>query len=164
MHPQIEELFDDADTRYLKIEELRLVAHYVSSIPERLATYRSLRDCDLEVMQWVANQLQAELPQESEATLERCVTNALLMLRHCAMAMLVNQESIVKERFLNWVQPTVEVYNTRAIDARLYQLLNQRLNQTLGKRMELLSPMLLMAQKALVPEKVESVNGVAIGW
>jgi hypothetical protein len=164
MHPPIEEIFDDADSRYLKIEELRLVAQYTSSIPERLTTYRNLRDRELEVMQWVADQLQAEMPQEPEVTLERSITNALLMLRHCGMAMLLNQDSIVKDRFLNWVKPTVEVYNSQAIDARLYQLLNQRLEQTLGKHMALLSPTLLMAQNALLPQKVESANSVAIGW
>ena len=164
MHPQIEEIFDDAGSRYLKIEELRLVAQYASSVPERLATYRGLRDCELDVMQWVADQLQTEMPQEPETKLERSLTNALLMLRHCGLAMLLNQDSIVRERFLNWVQPTVEVYGTQAIDARLYQLLNQRLDQTLGKQMTLLSPILLMAQNALLPQKVESANGVAIGW
>jgi len=164
MHPQIEDIFDNADSRYLKTEELRLVAQYASSIPERLAAYRSLRDCELEVMQWVANQLQAEMPQEPETMLERSITNALLMLRHCGMAVLLHQDSIVRERFLNWVKPTIEVYNTQAIDARLYHLLNQRLEQNLGKHMALLSPTLLMAQNELLPQKVESANGVAIGW
>jgi hypothetical protein len=86
------------------------------------------------------------------------------MLRHCGMAMLLSEEAIVKERFLNWVVPMVEVYNTQAIDSRLYLLLNQRLDQVLGKHMGLLSPMLLMAQNVLLPQLAEPVNGVAIGW
>jgi Phycobilisome protein len=164
MHPQIEAIFDDADSRYLKVEELKLAAQYFGSIPARLAAYRSLRDHELEITQWVADQLQAEMPQETTENLERSLKNALLMLRHCGMAMLLSEETIVKERFLNWVVPMVEVYNTQAIDSRLYLLLNQRLDQVLGKHMALLSPVLLMAQNVLLPQPAEPVNGVAIGW
>lgn len=149
MHPQIEELFDDAE-RYLKSDELRLVAQYVSSVPERLAAYRTLRDCEIEVMQAVADQLQAELPHESEALLEASVTDALLMLRHCALAMLLDEEAILQERFLSWVRPTVEAYSRQAIDSRLHQLLNQRLQQVMGQQMALLSPLLLSTQAALL--------------
>ncbi|HEY9641872.1 MAG TPA: hypothetical protein V6C57_15400 [Coleofasciculaceae cyanobacterium] len=164
MHPQIEAIFDDADSRYLKVEELRLVAQYVGSMPARLTAYRSLRDHELDTMQWVADQLQAEMPHEKPENLERSLKNALLMLRHCGMAMLLNEEAIVRERFLSWVMPMVEVYNTQDIDSRLYQLLNQRLDQVLGKHMVLLSPMLLMAQNFLLPQPAELANGVSIGW
>jgi Phycobilisome protein len=164
MHPQIEEVFDDTENRYLKIEELKLIAQYVGSIPERLTIYRNLRDREIDIMQSVANQLQAELPQAPEADLERCLKNALLLLRHCAMAMLIDEEEIIRDRFLNWVLPTVEVYETQAIDSRLHQILNQRLTQLLGKHMHLLNPMLLKAQAALSAGTSESTNGVAIGW
>ncbi|MBD3880479.1 hypothetical protein IFO70_01780 [Phormidium tenue FACHB-886] len=163
MHPQIEEIFDDAENRYLKIDELKLVSQYVKSIPERLAAYRSLRDREIEIMQWVADQLQIELPQAKTEDLERSLKNALLMLRHCAMAMLIDQETIVRDRFINWIAPTVEVYQTQAIDMRLHQLLNQRLRQTLGNQMNLLSPLLLKAQSALMPQAAESLNGAVIG-
>ncbi|NJO43263.1 MAG: hypothetical protein HC769_27975 [Cyanobacteria bacterium CRU_2_1] len=164
MHPQITEIFNDAENRYLKPEELRFVTQYVSSLPERLDAYRNLRDRELEIMQWVADQLQAQMPQEKVETLERCIKNALLMLRYCAMGMLLNDEAFVKDRFLSWVSQTVKVYNTEAIDAALYHLLNQRLNQTLGsKSMSLLQPILSMVQNTLVPQD-EPANGVAIGW
>ena len=163
MHPQIEAVFDDVENRYLKVEELKLIAQYVGSVPERLTVYRSLRDRELEIMQWVADQLQADLPQAQESDLERSLKNALLLLRHCAMAMLLDQEDIIRDRFLDWVMPLIEVYETQAIDRRLYQLLNQRLTQMLGKPMNLLSPMLLKAQDALSAQKVESANGVAVG-
>lgn len=164
MHPQIEAVFDDPASRYLQIEELKLVAQYIGSIPERVAAYRSLRDHELEVMQWVVNQLQSEMSQETEETLERSIKHALLMLRHCGMAMLLNQESIVQERFLDWVKPIVEAYNSQAIDSRLYQLLNQRLNQVLGKQMNHLGPLLLKAQNSLLVPQTEPANGVVIGW
>jgi hypothetical protein len=164
MHPQINEIFDNAENRYLKPEELRFVTQYVGSLPERLETYRNVRDRELEMMQWVADQLQAKFPQEKQDCLERSIKNALLMLRYCSMAMLLNDESLVKERFLNWVSQSVKVYNTEKIDNLLHQLLNQRLSKELGaSQMSLLAPMLNLAQSYLTPD-AETVNGAAIGW
>lgn len=163
MHPQIKVIFDDAESRYLKPEELKLVTQYVDSLPERLETYRNLRDHELEIMQWVADQLQAAMPQENQETLERSIKKALLMLRYCAMGMLLNDEDFVKERFLSWVSETTKVFHSQPIDLKLCQLLNQRLSQVLGsKQMSCFAPTLLMAQKALLPQP-ESANGVAIG-
>jgi len=164
MHPQIETIFDAAETRYLKPEELKLVTQYVESLPQRLDTYRNLRDQEMEVMQWVADQLQAQLPQEEKELLERSLKNALLMLRYCSMGMLLNDEGLVRERFLNWVSQSTKIYNTEIIDTHLYRLLNQQLSRVLGsKQMNILSPMLTMAQTALLPQP-EPANGAAIGW
>ena len=163
MHPQIDQIFDNAETRYLKPEELQCVTQYVESLPERLEIYRQLRDRELEMMQAVADQLQAQMPQEKQDNLERCIKNALLMLRHCSMAMLLNDESLVKDRFLSWVSQGVKVYNTEKIDTLLHRLLNQQLKQSLSpSQMSLLAPMLTLAQTALLSAST-SVNGAAIG-
>lgn len=164
MHPQIDSIFDEAENRYLKPDELKVVSQYVESLPDRLMAYRLLRDRELEIMQWVADQLQSEFPQEKQETLERSLKNAMLMLRYCAMAMLLNDETFVKERFLSWISDTIKVYHSEAIDTKLYQLMNQQLTQTLGpKAMNLLNPMLTVTQAALYPPTA-SLNGVAIGW
>ncbi|MBD1866211.1 hypothetical protein H6F95_02605 [Cyanobacteria bacterium FACHB-471] len=150
MHPQLETIFDEAENRYLKPEELSLLGEYVDSLPERLEAYRNLRDRELKIMQSVADQLQLELPQQKVEMLERSIKNALLLLRYCAMGMLLNDETFVKERLLGWLSQTIQVYDTRSIDAVLYRLLNQRLKQALNPRhLTLLSPMLLLAQNTL---------------
>ncbi|NJO77129.1 MAG: hypothetical protein HC827_00460 [Cyanobacteria bacterium RM1_2_2] len=153
MHPQIAAVFDEAENRYLKPEELKLISQYVASMPERLDAYRSLRDRELEIVQAVADQLEAASPQESEETLERCLKNALLMLRYCALSLLVNDESLVERRFLAWVSPLAKVYDTKAIDAKLYRLLNQQLSKMLtAKQLSYLSPSLSLAQEALLSQ------------
>jgi hypothetical protein len=170
MNPLIEAAFDDAENRYLKPEELALMTQYTQSIPSRLETYRSLRDHEMEIVQWVADQLQAEMPIEPVENLERSLKNALLMLRCCAMALLLNDETYIQHRFLVWAQPMAEVYGSQVIDTTLYGLMNHRLNQVLGvDRMRLLTPLLENAQNsfpspnapnASIPEE----NGIAIGW
>lgn len=153
MHPHIASVFDEAENRYLKPDEIKLIGQYVASMPERLDAYRNLRDRELEIMQAVAEQLQAELPQEPEESLERCIKNALLMLRYCALSLLVNDETLVQDRFLNWVKPLTKAYETKAIDSKLYRLMNQQLAKALSpKQLSYLSPSLSLAQDSLLSQ------------
>lgn len=159
MHPHIESLFDEAENRYLKPEELNLINQYVGSLPARMDAYRALRDRELEVMQAVADQLQAELPQEKIETLERSIKNALLVLRYCAMGMLLDDEGFVQKRLLNWLSETLKVYNTQAIDAVLYRLLDQQLAQALSpQQVQLLSPQLKKAEAVLLQSPSPSLR------
>ncbi|HEY9645964.1 MAG TPA: phycobilisome protein [Chroococcidiopsis sp.] len=161
MHPQLQSIFDEAENRYLKPEELGTVSQYVESLPSRLETYRKMRDSELSVMQQVADQLQVELPNEKVEHLERSIKNALLVLRYCAMGMLLNDEDFVKSRLLSWLQENVKAYNSQTIDSALYRLLNQGLNQTFSpQQMALLNPMLSLAQDALLGQPTIS----SIGW
>lgn len=151
MHPQIETIFDEAENRYLKSEELNVINQYVNSLPERLETYRALRDRELEIMQQVADQLEAALPQESIEKLERSLKNALLLLRYSAMGMLLNDEAFVQEQLVSWLTKTLSLHNTRAIDTVLFRLLNQRLMQTLtAKQINLVGPYIAKVQTAIL--------------
>ncbi|WP_088891902.1 hypothetical protein [Leptolyngbya ohadii] len=156
----LDSVFHDAENRYLKPEELKNLSQYVSSLPERLQIYRTLRDREIDILQWAADQLQAAMPQENPELLERSVKGAILMLRYCAMAMLMNDDRIVRERYVGWFSELSEVYGMKAIDATLYQYLNQRLNQILGSRaMTLLEPILSLAQGREL--ETASLNGKA---
>ncbi len=147
MHPKIEALFDEAENRYLKADELQVLNQYVDSLPERLVAYRTLRDRELTVMQHVADQLQIELPDEPIEALERAIKNALLTLRYCAMGMLMNDESFVRDRLMSWLGGAMSQYHNPTINQSLYRLLNQQLSQALGaSAMNLLTPYLVLAQ------------------
>lgn len=159
MHPQIEALFDEAENRYLKPEELNLISQYVTSLPARLEAYRALRDQELAIMQQVADQLQAAMPQEKVEQLERCLKNAMLMLRYCAMGMLLHDPSFVKDRLVGWVSNSMTAFNTQAIDTKLYYLLNQQLAASLDpKHLSLLQPQLNLAQGLLQQQQQQVVT------
>lgn len=151
MHPQIETIFDEAEHRYLKPEELGVINQYVNSLPERIDTYRTLRDRELEIVQQVADQLETVLPQETVENLERSLKNALLLLRYSAMGMLLNDEAFVQERLLSWLSTTISIHNTRAIDKTLFRLLNQRLTQALtAQQINLVGPYIAKVQTAIL--------------
>ncbi|MGF1495997.1 MAG: hypothetical protein ACFB8W_04115 [Elainellaceae cyanobacterium] len=151
MHPQIDAMFDEAENRYLKPNELDILNHYVESLPDRLETYRHLRDQEVSVMQQVVEQLEQQFPNEKTEVLERCLKNALLVMRYSAMGMLLNDESFLQNRLISWLEETVKVFNTQALDTALYRLLNQRLSETLTpNQLRLIQPHLTMAERALI--------------
>jgi hypothetical protein len=151
MHPDIEALFDNAESRYLKADELSILNQYVDSLPERLEVYRQLRNREIEIMQPVADELEAALPNESKEKLERCLKHAILILRHAAMAMLLNDENYVQHRLLTWIEKTAKAFNTQAIDRLLYPILDRQLSQVLTPaQINLIKPPLMLAQNALL--------------
>ncbi len=158
MHPAIETIFDEAENRYLKPEELGVLNTYVESLPERMETYRLIRDQEIEVMQHVADQLESRFTDKSQAVLERCLRNALLVMRYASMSMLLNDESFLTNRLVKWLEETASVYETRDIDTALYQSLNQRLSEILTQdQVSLIRPHLTSAEKAVVsPLKSEA--------
>jgi hypothetical protein len=104
------------------------------------------------------------MPQEKVERLEGSIKNALLVLRYCAMGILLNDERFVKDRLLNWLEQPIKAYGSQAIDSNLYRLLNQRLSQTLTpKQMGYLNPMLNLVQSALLGQE-ETIGSSAIGW
>ncbi len=152
MQPQLEQLFDEAEKRYLKPEELQILNQYVGSLPARIDAYRALRDRELEVMQAVADQLQAALPNESVEKMERSIKNALLVLRYCAMGMLLNDEAFVVEKLRGWLTQKIQVFQTQMIDQTLYRLLEHRLDAVMTPQQKsLLSPCLEQAKQILLP-------------
>ena len=155
MNIPIAALFDEAETRYLKPEELRTIDQYMGGFPARLAAYRALRDRELEIVQWVADQLQVRYPQEPIELLERSLKNALLVLRDCGMAMLLSDPTYVQTHLLDWLSSTMNAYPTQSIDLTLHQLLNQRLSQKLEPpHWKLLGPQLAHAQTLLLQSPV----------
>lgn len=165
MHPQLESVFDEAENRYLKPDELGLLNQYVSSLPERLDTYRVLRDRELDIMQKVADALVAALPNESQAHMERSIRNGLLVLRYCAMGMLLEDETFVQGRIQGWLKETMQAYETPQIEAKLYDLLTQHLMQSLtAAQMALLQPMLTLSQTMLLGGQEEPLTASALEW
>lgn len=151
MPSPIEAVLDEAENRYLKPEELKDVATYVMSLPDRADAYRAVRDNELTVMQQVADQLQAELPRAATTAIEHSLKNGILILRYCAMSMLLDDETFVQTRLLNWLSESIQIQDAGTIDAALYPLMIENLTQTLtSKQLTFLEPLLTLAQNALL--------------
>ncbi len=150
MNPALEALFDEPEKRYLQPDELNVLSQYVSSMPERIKTYRQLRDAEIQLMQPVADQLQQRFAQVSEDILKRSIQNGLLVLRYAAMAMLMDDPDFMNKRLQSWLPEMVAAFDTLAVDEALHELLAQRLSATLtAQQFALLSPALAVAKQLL---------------
>ncbi|MFZ9737070.1 MAG: hypothetical protein ACO3EZ_03575 [Prochlorotrichaceae cyanobacterium] len=131
MHPSLESIFNDAETRYLNAKELDVVGDYVHSIPSRLEVYRFLRDEEVNILQPVVDQLQQKFPSSDAKRIERSTKNGILSLRACAMGMLLNDQDYIQER-VQWIKQTQRNNALEDIDKVLYVLLEAQLRKTLG--------------------------------
>ena len=143
MNAKLEALFNQPERRYLSTAELNQLSQYANSLPERLKVYRQLRDQEIAIMQPVADALETQLPQAPIETIEQCIKRALMVLRYCAMAMLLDDAALVEQRLQGWRPLRADVYNTQAVDQVLYPLLNQRLTEVFAPpQIHLLRPAL----------------------
>ncbi|OUC14765.1 MAG: hypothetical protein B0A82_10570 [Alkalinema sp. CACIAM 70d] len=108
MHPVIETLFDEAENGYVPPGTLAEMNQYMKSLPERLAAYRTLRDREIQVMQKVVDELQSQFTGEPVERLEQSLKTGILVVRHCAMAMLMQDERYLEERLMTWLEETTK--------------------------------------------------------
>ena len=151
MIPKIQDLINQAQDRYLAIDELGLMESYVSSLPDRLKLYKQLRDREIDLLQAVADQVPVELPNVTDAELEAGIKNLILVLRYCSMSMLLNDESFLKERLLNWLEGIMSMRDMRRLNETLYKLLNQELKKQFSStQLLLIQPLITAAQVTLI--------------
>ncbi len=131
MNPTLNALFDEPEKRYLQADELNLLSQYVASLPERVVVYRRLRDEEVSLMQQVADTLEGQFPGETPEKLTRTVQNGLLVMRYSAMAMLMDDDSLVTKRLQSWLPDMVAAYETQTLELALYDLIEQTLGQRL---------------------------------
>jgi methanogenic corrinoid protein MtbC1 len=151
MNIEIEELIERAQDRYLEAEELDALEAYVQSLPERIELYKLLRDREVDIMQAVAERTEAELPKVAEEDLERGIKNLLLVVRYCAMGMLLNNEEFIQIRLLKWLEQIVSQFDMRNLNETLYKSLNQVLKEELSdEQLGLIQTTITSAQVNLI--------------
>ncbi|MGB3137334.1 MAG: hypothetical protein WBG38_17430 [Nodosilinea sp.] len=147
---KLQALFNSPDQQYLSSDELSTLSQYVSSIPERMVVYRTLRDQEIAIMQPIADALQHQAGHP-EALVERSIRNGLMVLRYAAMAMLLDDEGFVENRLQGWLPEMVKAYETQAVDQQLFQLLKRQLSKVFSQaQLSLLKPSLEKAQSLML--------------
>ncbi|NJL46795.1 MAG: hypothetical protein HC929_03920 [Leptolyngbyaceae cyanobacterium SM2_5_2] len=154
---KLDSLVNSSGHSYLEPTELAALSQYISSIPERLAVYRVLRDQEVTLMQPIADALK-QASQATDSQLEQSLRNGLMVMRHVAMAMLLDDSHFVEERLRGWLPDMVSAHNTQALDQQLFQLLDQQLGRVLNPaQLNLLKPGLTQAQALVMASAVPGI-------
>ena len=145
MYPEIEILLNQAEDHLLNTEQIKTFKLNITSLTQRLETYEVLRDKE------AADQLLVINSKESSTMLEQALKHWILVLRHCAMAMLLNDPNFLQQRILGWLKGLSQTHQTQTIEATLCESIQTHLKQVLSaQQIALLQPFLEQAQANLL--------------
>ena len=151
MYPDVETLLNQAEDHLLNPEQIKTFKLNITSLTKRLETYEILRDKEAAIFQAIADQVLALYAKENPKTLEQVLKHWILLLRYCAMAMLLNDHTFLQHRILGWLKGLSQTYQTQAIETSLCQSLQTHLKQILSpQQIALLHPFLEQAQANLL--------------
>jgi hypothetical protein len=150
MHPELKTLLYKAENEYLQASEIKAFNNHIGSLAQRLETYETIRDREIDIFQPLADKLSAAFSKTDEAILEQVLKNWLSILRYCAMAMLMNNSEFLQQRLLEWMSEVVKSSQVRDIETSACNLLNKQLKAELSdSKFALLAPYLEQASAAI---------------
>lgn len=151
MITDINSLLYKAEAEYLKEQDLANFKSYIFSLEKRLQTYEILNSQEIEVFQYVANQLSLQCPDEDELKIERALKHWLAVTRYSAMAMLFDNHSYLQQQILTWLPEQIEAHQMKALENQLFSLLYKRLRKSLNQtNFGLLEPFLEQSKNTLL--------------
>lgn len=151
MTQAIDQLLIEAEGRYLSPEALQQLKDYVKGWPERRLAYQTLRSQEKILVKATVQEMTQEVPDLSAQVLDLCQRDLVLVLRHSAMAMLIQDEDLLQERLIDWLEDRVRLYDLQDTYTTLYRLLQQTLKLHLSPQdLDLIRPYITQAQVALI--------------
>jgi hypothetical protein len=149
---RVADLLQKTEDRFLNPDEIAELRNFVAGMPTRLQIYKKLRDREVPILQAVADQVDRELPNADPKDVEKSISSLMLVLRYCAMALLMNNdEAFLKQRILRWLEQVSTAYNLRRINEVIFRYLNQLISQEFSPaELGLLQPLITTAQVTLI--------------
>jgi hypothetical protein len=157
MYPELQALIHEAEHQYLQTDNLNKLTQEVSTLKDRLAAYKILRDQEITIFQQIADKTVAKLPQENTKKIETALRHWLLITRYCGMAMLLNNPDFLEHRLLEWLTDVVQAHDSQAISSTIYSLLAVKLGEELSEaELQQIQPFLSQANDYL--NNIPAVN------
>ncbi|MEM8641126.1 MAG: phycocyanin [Cyanobacteria bacterium P01_G01_bin.54] len=130
----LETALERADGDYLSPDDLQSLEQAIATWPQRRQTYDLLQTHEAEIVAQAIARLSQNAPNRyTDDGGDRCQTDMTLVLRACANAMLLQDEELLKDRFLYWMQNIMQALRKQQINARVYQALQQAVQEQLPK-------------------------------
>ena len=150
----LEGALDRADGSYLHAQDLQALDQTIAAWQVRRQTYDLVQAQESAILDRVMgyiNQAAPTMPGRfMEDGTDRCYRDMALVLRYCATAMLLQDEELLKERLLYWMQNIMCALRRQKTNDRLYKLLQQVVREQLPpQNANLLLPYLVTAHQWL---------------
>ncbi|AMW28297.1 MULTISPECIES: phycobilisome protein [Arthrospira] len=134
MSSDVNSLLTQAENRYLKPEELQEFKRHTSTLAQRLKIYEFLRDREAVIFEPIVEKLQTAFPEAQQPLVEKSLQHWILIMRHCAMAMLLDDTDYLKNNVLDWLRGFVKTRQSQTIETKIHELLLARLQEMLSPK------------------------------
>lgn len=147
----LENVLERTDGNYVSAQDLRLLDKALSSWQARKDSYSSIQAKEPEIINQAVEAMRSgdrfvSKPMDTLGV-DRCQRDLTLGLRCCALAMLLEDPEMLKDRVLYWQQ---NIFLSMQLNYHGYKFLWQSLQSHLPKEQsELLSPYLKMAHEMM---------------
>ncbi|CAN1210067.1 Phycobilisome protein [Tumidithrix helvetica PCC 7403] len=136
---------------YVNAQDFQLLDNVLSSWQSRKAAYNAVKQKETEIVEDALNSMRSGNRSDSKLLddlgSEKCQRDLTLGLRYCALAMLLQDDELLKDRFLYWQQ---NILSAMQHNYPGYKLLGQAVKSKLPiKQAEFLVPYLDMAEEMI---------------
>ena len=135
MLSQLKQLTLDVDGRYASDAELEFLVAYAKTFPMRFKTYKTIQGLEDEIVQQASSTLQARHPQVflqgGENLAVKWKRDTMRVLRYSAVAMLMDDPTTLRERFLLWFQTIMRAFGAQKSCDATYEIMQQIVKQKL---------------------------------
>ncbi|WP_055076938.1 phycocyanin [Pseudanabaena sp. 'Roaring Creek'] len=150
----LENVLDRADGSYINPEDLRTLDRAIASWQQRRQTYDLIQAKENAIVAQVLQQIQATAPDiAAKVTVDggsKCQRDMALVLRYCATAMLLQDEELLKDRLLYWMQNIMLALKNQRVNDFVYRALQKAVMENLPKEnAALLLPYIAIAHQWL---------------
>jgi hypothetical protein len=144
----LEELVERADGSYANKQDLRALEHVMSSWSERKEAYLTIQSKEEAIVNRAMNLMQDSKNFQDKAMnelgVDRCRRDMTLAIRSYALAMLLQDEEMLKDRVLYWQANILQAMGFRHYQG--YKFLLESINLELSKQhADLLKPYVKLA-------------------
>lgn len=150
----LEDVLDRADGSYITPEDLRTLDRAIASWQQRRQTYDLVQAKENAILAQVMQQIQATAPDvAAKVTVDggnKCNRDMALVLRYCATAMLLQDEELLKDRLLYWMQNIMVALKNQRVNDFVYRSLQKSVQEHLPpENADLLLPYIAIAHQWL---------------
>jgi hypothetical protein len=154
MFSKFQDITTEVERGYVDDTELSFIDDYVQTYRLRLAAYDKVKEAERLIIEQVQSKILAAdstiFKRGKEDLSAKWKQDTIRVLRHSAMAMLLNDTEMLREKFLLWFQTLMQAFGTQKICDLTYREMQTVVQQQLPKEVSgLLCPILELNRSIL---------------
>jgi Phycobilisome protein len=146
MHTVLEKMAEQADGKYLGSRDVQVLLDYAQSVQLRIETYQAIKGQEAELMTMVLEKVHVHpvyLSRYINTESGKCLRDMTATLRYCSTAMLLNDEQLLREGYLIWLEVIIRSLKHKDLTLASMEALSKALAERLPQEQyKLMAPFL----------------------